>query len=249
MSPFLPTVPPLNSPPIIALILPVLNEAERLQACLGELMQWHDFDQIIVVDGGSSDASVEIVCKFMSSDAAMAHPILNLLQAPRGRARQLHSGALAADADVLLFLHADTILPRTATADIRAAIQRGEIWGRFDVQLCGKNFIFRVIERCMNWRSAHTGIVTGDQAMFVRRDAYRVLGGFAPIALMEDVEFSSRLKWIASPARLRSAVLTSTRRWQQHGIPRTVLLMWSLRFLFWLGISPRRLARWYERKS
>ncbi len=98
----------------------------------------------------------------------------------------------------------------------------------------------------MNWRSAHTGIVTGDQAMFVRRDVYRVLGGFAPIALMEDIEFSTRLKWAASPVRLRAKVGTSSRRWRKHGVIRTVFLMWTLRFLYWLGLSPQRLARWYD---
>lgn len=241
-------MPTLNAAPTIALILPVLNEAARLDACLSELIQRHAFDRIIVVDGGSTDASVEIVCKFMSTDAVIARPILNLLQSPRGRARQLHAGALAANADVLLFLHADTTLPATAVADIRAAIQRGDLWGRFDVRLSGRGFLFRIIERLMNWRSARTGIVTGDQAMFVRRDVYRVFGGFAPIALMEDIEFSTRLKWVARPARLRATVVTSSRRWQKKGIVRTIFLMWTLRFLYWLGVSPQRLARWYARQ-
>ena len=233
--------------PTIALILPVLNEAQRLDACLAELMRRHTFDQIIVVDGGSTDASVEIVCKFMSSDTAMARPILNLLQTPRGRGRQMHAGALAADAEVLLFLHADTTLPATAVTDIRAALERGALWGRFDVRLSGRGLLFRIIERFMNWRSARSGIVTGDQALFVRSDVYRVFGGFAPIALMEDIEFSARLKWAAKPTRLRAPVVTSTRRWQEKGVVRTIGLMWTLRFLFCLGVSPQRLARWYDR--
>ncbi len=211
-------------------------------------MQQHAFDQIVVVDGGSTDASIEAVCKCMSSDAALARPILNLLQTVRGRGLQLHAGAMAADADVLLFLHADTVLPATAAQDIRAAVESGALWGRFDVRLSGQGFLFRIIEWLMNWRSARSGIVTGDQAMFVRNDVYRVMGGFAPIALMEDIEFSMRLKWAAKPARLRAPVATSTRRWQQHGILRTIFLMWTLRFLYWLGVSPQRLARCYDRR-
>ena len=233
-----------ESPPSVAVIVPVLNEAERLDACLAELIERQNFDEIIVVDGGSTDASVEIVCKRMSTDASTG-PAPYLFQAPRGRARQMHAGASAAFADALLFLHVDAVLPPEAVEQIRAAIRRGSLWGRFDVRLSGRHFLFRLIERLMNWRSAASGIVTGDQAMFVRRDVYRLLGGFAPIALMEDVECSARLKWIGKPARLRGPVTVSSRRWERRGIMRTILLMWTLRFLYWLGVSPERLARWY----
>jgi hypothetical protein len=98
----------------------------------------------------------------------------------------------------------------------------------------------------MNWRSRLTGIATGDQGIFVRRDVYRMLGGYAPLALMEDIEFSTRLKWISRPVCLPGPVLASSRRWEKYGIVRTILLMWTLRFLYWLGVSPARLARWYQ---
>lgn len=231
----------------VAVILPVLNEAAYLGARLVELQERHHFDEIIVVDGGSTDASVEIVCKLMSADAAGSRPAPCLFQAPRGRARQMHAGAQAANADILLFLHADTVLPLHAAEQIRDAIRRGHLWGWFDVRLSGRHFLFRLIERMMNWRSALSGIVTGDQAMFVRRDVYRLLGGFAPIALMEDVEFSARLKWVGKPARLRGPVVASARRWEERGVVRTILLMWALRFMFRLGVSSERLARWYYR--
>ena len=113
--------------------------------------------------------------------------------------------------------------------------------------MSGEHFPLRVIERLMNWRSRLTGIATGDQALFVRRDVYRLLGGFAPLPLMEDVEFCARLKCVGRPACLPGPVIASSRRWEKHGIVRTVLLMWTLRLLYWLGVSPARLARWYYR--
>ena len=231
----------------IAVILPVFNEAGHLEKTLSELLAGHPFDEVIVVDGGSTDASVEIVCKLMSADASGSQPIPYLIQAPRGRARQMHAGAQAASADALLFLHADATLPLDAVEQIRSAIRCDYPCGRFDVKLSGRHFLFRVIERLMNWRSRMSGIATGDQGLFVRRDVYRMLGGFAPIALMEDIEFSTRLKWVGKPARLRGPVIASSRRWEERGIMRTVLLMWTLRFLYWLGISPERLARRYHR--
>jgi rSAM/selenodomain-associated transferase 2 len=159
----------------------------------------------------------------------------------------MHAGALVANSDVLLFLHADVKLPDGAVEAVRAAIRQGYLWGRFDVRLSGRNFLFRIIERLMNWRSAATGIITGDQAIFVRRDVYCMLGGYAPMDLMEDIEFSTRLKWVGRPARLHRPVMVSARRWEEKGILRTILLMWTLRLLYWLGVSPKRLGRWYYR--
>ena len=231
----------------MAVIVPVFNEAEYLAENLPNLTERHHFDEIIVVDGGSTDASVETVCKLMSCDGSDARPAPYLFQARRGRARQMHAGAQVATTDVLLFLHADAVLPPEAGARIRDAIRRGHLWGSFDVRLSGRHRLLRLVERMMNWRSAASGIVTGDRAMFVRRDVYRVLGGFAPIPLMEDVEFSRRLKWVGRPARLRGRVVVSSRRWERKGVIRTMVLMWVLRFAYWLGVSPARLARRYYR--
>lgn len=243
------TPAPVFPAPTVAVILPVLNEAAHLDETLSALLELQHFDEIIVVDGGSTDTSVEIVCKFMSSDEPDAHPVPILIQSPRGRSVQMHAGAQAAQADVLLFLHADSTLPPGAADDIRDAIGQGGTWGRFDVRLSGRHFLFRVIERLMNWRSRLTGIATGDQAIFVRHDVYRTLAGYAPMALMEDIEFSTRLKWIGRPVCLPGPVLVSSRRWEKHGIIRTIFMMWSLRFLYWLGVSPARLARWYYRHN
>ncbi len=240
---------PHAQPPVIsvAVIVPVLNEASCLSDCLTELLGHHYFKEIIVVDGGSTDATVEIVCKLMSSDTLAVRPVPYLFQSARGRARQMHAGAQAASADVLLFLHADTSLPPDAVKLVREAIAHGYLWGRFDVQLSGRHPLLRLIEWMMNCRSALSSIATGDQGIFVRHDAYRLLGGYASIPLMEDIEFSQRLKWMGKPARLRRQVVTSSRRWEEKGIIRTGLMMWAIRFLYWMGVSPERLAHWYNR--
>jgi len=223
----------------VAVILPVRNEAAVLEAALADLLVRHDPIEVIVVDGGSRDASRAIADGFSSR-----YPV-RVFNAPAGRALQMNAGAAAARADILLFLHADTRLPPNAFERVRDAIGRGHVWGRFDVRLDGARFAYRVIEGLMNRRSALTGIATGDQAIFVRRDVFESLGGYAPIALMEDIELSRRLKRRDRPARITDPVKTSARRWERYGIVRTVLHMWGLRFLYWVGVSPARLARWY----
>ncbi len=232
--------------PTVAVILPILNEAAWLSSCLADVIAHQHAHEIIVVDGGSTDVSMSNASALALSLGVFADvPSMRVLQTERGRARQMNAGASVADADIFLFLHADTLLPRNALDQVRAEVERGQVWGRFDVRLSGESFLFRLIERLMNWRSALTGIVTGDQAMFVRRDVFDMLGGFSPIYLMEDIEFSQRLKWVSHPARLRAPVVTSARRWESQGRVRTILTMWMLRWFYWLGVSPSRLARWY----
>ncbi len=223
----------------MAVVVPILNEAAHIGAFLAGLVAGHLPDEIVVVDGGSRDAT-----RMIADGFAPRYPV-RVLEAPAGRASQMNAGAAVATADILLFLHADTRLPAGALDRVRAAIGAGHVWGRFDVHLDGSRPAYRVIERFMNWRSAVSGIATGDQAIFVRRDVFESAGGYAPIALMEDIELSRRLKRRGRPARLAGPVITSVRRWERYGVVRTVLHMWWLRFLFWLGISPARLARWY----
>jgi rSAM/selenodomain-associated transferase 2 len=227
--------------PTLAIVVPAFIEPEidrqleRLCALLPE--------ELIVAEAGDATTR-EQVRAFEATHPSPAG--LQIVRSEPGRAQQMNAGASAARSDVLLFVHADAVLPTETLALVRDAIARGAIWGRFDVRLSGGRVAFRVIERFMNWRSALTGIATGDQAMFVRRDAFTMLGGFAPIALMEDIELSSRLKWVARPFRIRTPVITSSRRWEQNGVARTVVKMWLLRALYALGVSPRRLARWYK---
>ena len=184
---------------------------------------------MIVVDGGSEDATRELAAGLCD----------RVLAAPRGRAAQMNAGAREARGEVLVFLHADTRLP--ANAD---ELVRGLLWGRFDVQIEGRHPLLKVIAWSMNLRSRLTGVATGDQAIFVRREAFP---GFPELPLMEDVAFSKAMKRRSRPACLREKVTTSGRRWESRGVVRTVLLMWQLRLLFFLGISAERLARRYER--
>jgi rSAM/selenodomain-associated transferase 2 len=158
----------------------------------------------------------------------------------------MNAGAKVADGDVLVFLHADSFLPDTAIQDITQALaMTGKAWGRFAVRLSGRHPMFRVIEWMMNRRSCITGIATGDQAMFIRRDVFALSGCFDDIPLMEDIAMSKKLKTYSRPACLRTEVCTSSRRWEQQGIVRTVFLMWSLRLRYWMGASPHALVRHY----
>ncbi len=225
----------------LSIIIPVLNEAATLTAALLALQPLRTAGhEIIVVDGGSHDASLSLAEAWTDQ----------VIRSARGRARQMNAGAVIARHEVLLFLHADTQLPAQADQLIIEGLQNNAhpfpLWGRFDVQLSGKYFLLRVIERSMNWRSRLTGIATGDQAIFICRDLFQRVGGFPDIPLMEDITLSRTLKRHSSPLCLQQRVVTSSRRWEQRGIVRTLLLMWRLRLAYALGADPQRLAQLYE---
>lgn len=224
----------------ISVIIPILNEEKTLPHRLSHTSTL-GFDDVIVADGGSTDRSIEMAHAFCARV-----PNACFIAAPRGRARQMNEGAKASRDDVLLFLHADTQLPPNARALIEQALaDQRMIGGRFDVQFDRRTAWGTVISGLMNWRSRWTGIATGDQAVFVRRRVFDQLGGFADIPLMEDIEFSRRMKRTGQTAALKEKVTTSFRRWERQGPLRTVLLMWTLRFLYWIGVSPSRLSTWY----
>ena len=220
----------------LAIVVPVLNEAATLAARLQALAPLRARGaELLVVDGGSTDGT-----------PATAQLLADrVLQAPRGRASQLNAGAAATQADVLLFLHADTQLPANADRLIEQALQHGHRWGRFDVHIEGQQPLLPMVAWFMNRRSRLTGIATGDQAMFVQRRLFESVGGFAALPLMEDIDLSQRLKAIEAPACLRERVTTSGRRWDQHGFWRTVLLMWRLRAAHALGTDAHTLAQRY----
>ncbi len=224
---------------MLSIVVPALNEAANLERLLPDLAARCPDAEVIVADGGSADASARVVGRF---------PSVRFVESPRGRARQMNAGAEAARGDALLFLHADTVLPDGATAAIARALADPEVvGGRFDVRFSSARWPFRMIAALMNRRSRWSGISTGDQGIFVKRVAFDALGGYPDIALMEDIELTKRLKRLGRLACLDLRVTTSSRKWERDGILRTIVLMWTLRFLYFWGVSPTRLCRWYYR--
>ena len=224
-------------PPRLSIVVPALNEAAGIAALLQALAPLRARGvELVLADGGSTDGTRDRAAPWVDA----------VVLAPRGRALQMNAGAARAQADVLLFLHADTLLPAGADGLVLQAVAVGARWGRFDVKIQGRPWMLRVVAALMNLRSRATGIATGDQAIFTTRAAFNQVGGFPAQPLMEDIELSRRLKRIARPACLRARVVTSGRRWEQRGVWRTIVLMWRLRWRYWRGESPDSLARAYR---
>lgn len=216
------------------MIVPALNEARGIRAALEALAPLRARGhEVIVADGGSTDGTAQLALGLCDQ----------VLDAPRGRAIQMNAGARAATGFALVFLHADTLLPPLADQVVFSSLKT-HLWGRFDVKIDARHPLLKLVGCAMNLRSRLTGIATGDQAIFVRREAF---SGFPEIALMEDVAFCKRMKRLGPPARVRETVLTSGRRWESRGVLRTIVLMWSLRLLYFLGARPERLVRFYEK--
>ncbi|HRD67470.1 MAG TPA: TIGR04283 family arsenosugar biosynthesis glycosyltransferase [Candidatus Competibacter sp.] len=223
----------------ISIILPVLNEQAGIVACLQALQPLRGQNcELIVVDGLSCDGTV-----------ALAKPLADrVIAGPKGRAAQMNAGARQASGDILWFLHADSLPPPDAGSSIRAALEKTDrCWGRFDVRLSGRQLSLRMVEFSMNRRSRWTGIATGDQGIFVRRSLFEQIGGYPPIALMEDIALSRLLKRYGWPVCLRQRLQTSSRRWERDGVARTILSMWGLRLAYFFGADPDKLARIYYR--
>jgi len=222
----------------LSIIMPVLNEAVGIAETLQALAPYRARGvEVVVVDGGSRDATV-----------AQATPLADqVVSAARGRGAQMNAGAACACGEVLLFLHADTRLPTDADRIVLAALAwSGREWGRFDVKISGRSALLPVIAMFMNLRSRLTGIATGDQSMFVRRQAFEEVGGFPPTALMEDIALSKELKRRGRPICVGFKAITSGRRWEQNGVIVTMVTMWGLRLAYYLGAHPGLLARFYR---
>ncbi|HEY2664442.1 MAG TPA: TIGR04283 family arsenosugar biosynthesis glycosyltransferase [Candidatus Binataceae bacterium] len=220
----------------LSIVVPVLNEQEVLSATLAAIQEGAPDAEVIVVDGGSSDASVRIAEQFTDQ----------VLAAPRGRAQQQNLGAARSSGEALVFVHSDTIVPPTFSDDIAAALT--DPWvcgGRFDIRFDDPRAISRLIGRAISLRSRLTRSATGDQAIFVRRATFARLGGFPEIPICEDLALMRLLKRAGRVACLRSTVTSSARRWQHGGFARTIVLLWTIKSLYLCGVAPERLARWY----
>lgn len=222
----------------LSVVIPALNEAAHIGELLSDLGPARAAGaELILVDGGSSDGTLARAVPFVE----------RVLLAPRGRASQMNAGARVALGDVLWFLHADTRLPPEAPLVLLSVCEAGATWGRFDVRLSGRLPILRLVEGAMNLRSRLTGIATGDQGIFVTHAAFERAGCFPEIPLMEDIALSKALRRLGRPACLKTRIQTSSRRWEERGALRTILLMWRLRLAYALGVDPQRLARLYGR--
>jgi rSAM/selenodomain-associated transferase 2 len=221
----------------LSVIVPMLNEAASIARTLEAIRVGAPAAEIIVVDGGSSDASLNV-----------ARPRCDLaIGTSRGRARQMNAGAARSSGNVFAFVHADTTVPTTFASDIESALaDPAVVGGRFDVRLDDPHPLCVLIGALISLRSRISRTGTGDQAIFVRKEIFDALGGFPDMPICEDLDFARRMKRIGGVACLRSKVTTSARRWRQGGIMRTVIRMWTIRLLYLAGVSPARLARMYS---
>jgi rSAM/selenodomain-associated transferase 2 len=223
----------------LSIIIPALDEAEHIVATLDSLQPLRRRGvEIIVADGGSSDNTANLARERADQ----------VLTVPAGRARQMNAGAAAARGEILCFVHADSRMPEGADGLIVDGLSRSRrSWGRFDVSIAGTHPMLRVIAQLMNWRSRLTGIATGDQGLFLTRSLFEAAGRFPEIALMEDIALTRQLKRYSPPLCIAHRLTTSGRRWEKHGVWRTMLLMWRLRLAYFFGADPDRLARQYAR--
>ncbi|MDX8393694.1 MAG: TIGR04283 family arsenosugar biosynthesis glycosyltransferase [Mariprofundales bacterium] len=231
-------------------MVPTLNESTNLPRLLSSLELTHiDFFELIFADGGSQDNTLSILSNAVCQADKYQYQI-KIIHSQRGRAIQMNVAAAIATGDWLLFLHADTQLPAHGLELIQTVIAKNKyVWGRFDVCISGKHPLLAMVAWFINWRSHISGIVTGDQAIFVQRSVFENIGGFAVIELMEDIAISCSLRVISRPARIYQAVITSGRRWDEYGFWHTIVLMWWLRWKYWRGTSASILARYYRNNS
>lgn len=222
-----------------SIIIPVLNEAAQIETCLMALQPLRSQTEIIVVDGSSTDNTIHLARPWVDT----------VLRSPPGRAKQMNLGANAAYGDILVFLHADTFLPDNALTLIQQHLEYSQHdWGRFDVCLDSPHYLVKTVALMMNWRSRLTGIATGDQVIFVKRSTFFAIGQYPDMALMEDIALSAKLKTICKPIYLTAKVTSSARRWHQHGIIKTIMLMWWLRLCYFFGTDVNNLARIYRKR-
>ncbi|MGM8884573.1 TIGR04283 family arsenosugar biosynthesis glycosyltransferase [Psychrobacter sp. 1U2] len=231
----------------VAIIIPILNEADNLPHLFASISALNPSpQQVVLVDGGSKDNSIIVAKDILKALKADNKSSIDwqIIESKAGRAVQMNAGAALATSDILLFLHADTKLPTQAISEVITAIKNSK-WGRFDVKLNSRQPTLWLVSQMINLRSRFTSIATGDQAIFITRKLFEQVGGYPKQALMEDIELCKRLKGMTKPACLKTKVITSARRWQQHGTWRTIILMWQLRFDYWRGVSADNIKQRY----
>ncbi len=230
---------------MISVVAPLYNEGENAERLVNHLQSLRGLHEAILVDASDEDKSLEIL-RSIERRRERGKPVIRIISTDQpARSRQMNAGATAASGDILLFLHCDTRLPVDAITSVERAVTGQRQWGRFDVTLESEGWIYRLIENMIRVRSRVRSLATGDQGMFVTASLFNHVGGFPKICLMEDIAMSKLLKRHGSPLLIRPPVMTSARRWQNRGAIRTILLMWKLRFLFWIGIDPQRLGEMY----
>lgn len=223
----------------ISIIIPVYNEMSTLPKLLGKLSSILALGhELIIVDGGSSDSTIQEI-NFAEA---------KVIKTGKGRAVQMNAGAAISSGDILWFLHADSdlVLP---VEEYIALLQglNDQAWGRFNIRLSGKKVVFRLIEYLMNFRSCFSGISTGDQGIFISRQLFDRVNGFSDILIMEDINICMKLKKLMKPDCLKAILITSSRKWEQQGVIATIILMWRMRVLYFMGVSPEKLAKLYEK--
>ncbi len=226
----------------LSAIVPVRNENPAMLDNLAVLAQHKGMTEIIVVDVSDRYDTINKL-----DELQQCFEVLRVIKGEtQGRAHQMNQGVAQAKGSIVWFIHADTQVPDGAPTQILDTVSPTQPWGRFDVQFSNSSNLMKLVAFAMNLRSAVSGICTGDQAIFISRDLFRNLGGFPEIPIMEDVALTQRLKRHSRALRIRQPVTTSARRWETHGYIKTILQMWLIRFLYWVGVSPHALSRMYQ---
>ena len=225
----------METPQKISIIIPILNEAKVLEKTLSQLQPELGTHELIVVDGGSTDNSVRIAEKYGK-----------VVISERGRAKQLNAGAAVATGDILIFLHADIWLEKGALTSVATAISVGYIGGGFRQKIDGESVLYRLIEIAGDIRGKYLKVFYGDSGIFLTRMNFEKIGGFPDVPILEEMEFSKCLRRLGKTTLLTPYIHISSRRWEASGIVRTTLNNWLITLLYFLGVSPEKLARLYS---
>lgn len=225
----------MDTLPTISVIIPILNEARLLEKTLVQLQSELGAHELIIVDGGSTDSSVRIAEKYGK-----------VVRSACGRAKQLNTGAAVATGDILIFLHVDIWLESGAFAAVATALASGYVGGGFRQKIDGKCVLYRLIEIAGNIRGRYLSVFYGDSGIFLARTDFEKIGGFPEVPILEEMEFSKRLRQLGKPTLLTPCIHISARRWEASGIVRTTLNNWLITLLYFFGVSPEKLARLYS---